>query len=152
MYGRINEVNLWRCVANNKAAKDFHLGTWVQPCGTYGCLVGNDALAAGCPEVLRNDARIWDWATQAYGLTLREAAFLFSSANICCGGLEWREVRDTVNLDDTAAKAVRDGQVHLLWIDRDGVRGGKPEQHYARHKRHEVRRRRSLRVRSRDSP
>lgn len=68
---------LGRLVANNRKAPGFDLESWYDPCGTFGCLVGNDNLACGKPINLSG----WTYYSEAgepYGLSAIFSVFLFS--------------------------------------------------------------------------
>lgn len=72
--------NLLRCVRNNEEALGFDFPDIVHPCGAYGCLMGNDALASfniratDWDEAHEEFGRIsgyeyiWDWTEEQYGI------------------------------------------------------------------------------------
>jgi hypothetical protein len=99
MITEANIPNLLRCVTSTENAPNFDLGTWVQvgePCGTYGCLVGNDILTTTgnirsrhtwhddfdevtCLNTLNvdEDVDISEWAMQEYGISEKLMDYLF---------------------------------------------------------------------------
>jgi hypothetical protein len=73
-----NIPNLLRCARNTDEASGFDLSGFVNSCGSYGCLVGNDMLALGIYRGLMIHPR--DWATKEYGV---------SSVPYCTGPLSF---------------------------------------------------------------
>lgn len=80
MIESVNIAALERLIVNNEKAPKFNLGRWVEPCGTYGCLVGNDLIAIGQCDVLVS-MNIFDYVKKTYGLTGKYAGFLFCNSN-----------------------------------------------------------------------
>jgi len=67
------------CKANEES-KNFNLRTWLQSCGTFGCLVGNDWCAnkENRPYLQHNvGSRDISGTQKEYGLTKNEFRFLF---------------------------------------------------------------------------
>lgn len=77
----------------NEEAPDFNLATWQEPCGTFGCLVGNFCVARpddelrmvrygwGFAPMIEPECGIWKSVAKRFGLTLGEAEFLFAGTN-----------------------------------------------------------------------
>lgn len=80
MISEANVQTLMRCARNNENAPDFNLGAWFHPCGTYGCLVGNDVIAT-YPNGLRS-LMSPRWTTIEYGIPHTISALLFSNREL----------------------------------------------------------------------
>lgn len=77
-------------IKTNGCASHFRLNCFINSCGTFGCLIGNDFLAnRGERPCLRSAIKdigpdlggaVWNWRIIAteYGITLSESLFLFS--------------------------------------------------------------------------
>lgn len=69
-----NLTALKRCVRNNEKAPDFNLGVFVNECGTYGCLVGNDAISVRTKSPLE---AFCGWSLNEYNVPGFLWTFLF---------------------------------------------------------------------------
>jgi hypothetical protein len=82
MITECNIQNLMRLVRNNEEATGFDLRAWFHPCGTFGCLVGNDCIAIGAVDGAKDFGL---WAMREYGLPAVVIPFLFSSYELARG-------------------------------------------------------------------
>lgn len=83
----ITETNipaLLRLIKNNELSKAFDLRHFVQPCGTFGCLIGNDWLATHEPSLagLEFDFRhtnFWEFSRCQYKTSHWVSFWLFNT-------------------------------------------------------------------------
>jgi hypothetical protein len=78
---RVNAQGLMDLIRANEEAPDFNLGTWMHPCRTYGCLVGNWAIQCDRMFVLETD-NIYGLTADSLSLSYRESSFLFCTIDI----------------------------------------------------------------------
>lgn len=69
MFDKVNLENLKRCVRNNERAIGFDLIDYFSPCGTFGCLVGNDMIAVTGISRRRSESAIEEFELEHYGIT-----------------------------------------------------------------------------------
>lgn len=89
--------NLLRCVRNNEAAHDFCFYPAIHPCGTFGCMFGNDMLAVydgysqsegAAWAKIRNVAKAdtSDLLVREYGLLPLGSGLVMHWLFYCCNG------------------------------------------------------------------
>jgi hypothetical protein len=81
MLRKANAQGLMDLIRANEEAPNFNLGSWVEPCGTFGCLVGNWAIRCNRMWMLDSDG-IYDLAAESLGITRKESRFLFSTIDV----------------------------------------------------------------------
>lgn len=80
---KFDAQELMNLVKANETAKDFNLSSWLQPCGTFGCLVGNHMVANGVSVKVDFLSRVpVGYDKKRYGLSQQEFDFLFASCDI----------------------------------------------------------------------